>query len=88
MHEYTQPIRKPIVLSQLFLTLLPYASVYLDFDDNSRDWALLLNASIGWELSHGCTETAGTGPCDDVSGGGKRYFFLFRLFFSLVGYSK
>ena len=45
-------------------------SVYLDFDNNSRDWALLLNSSSGWKLSHECTETEGTGPCDDVSGGG------------------
>ena len=58
-----------------FFVLLPnsiglYLLVYLDFDDNSRDWALLLNSSSGWKLFHGCTETEGTGPCVDVSGGG------------------
>ena len=66
-----------IILNSIALCL----SVYLNFDDNSRDWALLLNGSSGWELSHGCAETAGTGPCDDVSGGGNRHFSYFFLFF-------
>lgn len=76
-------------LNSSFFTFVPNSiglsfSVYLDFEDNSRDWALLLNSSSGWKLSHGCTETAGTGPCDDVSGGGLRHsLFLFR---SLVRY--
>lgn len=45
--------------------------VYFDFDDNLRDWVLLLNVLSGWEFFYGCIEMVGIGLCDDVFGGGK-----------------
>ncbi|PFX18451.1 Fibroleukin, partial [Stylophora pistillata] len=51
------------------------SEVHFDFDDNSRDWESLVDGTNGWTLLQGCTKTSGTGPCDDVSRGGRYIYF-------------
>ena len=36
-----------------------------------------MDGSSDWKLAHGCTAAEGTGPCDDVSGGGLCCFTSF-----------